>query len=196
MRVLVAMAHGEWDRAEVLAGQARTVVRQAGIEESHVTPLVYAVQARTVIHRGEVASARQALVSAQRGRPLLTYAIPHMAVQARIELIRVHIALGDLAGARTLMREIEGLLRRRPDLGTLVGETQALRAQLSAERFSDLAGASSLTVAELRLLPMLATRLSGPEIAAELFPNTIKSQQVSLPEAGGFLTRSGGRTSP
>ena len=190
-QALVAIALGEWDRAEALAGQARTVVRQAGIEESHVTPLVYAVQARTVIHRGEVASARQALVSAQRGRPLLTYAIPHMAVQARIELIRVHIALADLAGARTLMREIEGILRRRPDLGTLVGETQALRVQLSAERFSELAGASSLTVAELRLLPMLATHLSGPEIAAELFlsPHTIKSQQVSLYRKLGVSSR-------
>ena len=190
-QALVAIAHGEWDRAEVLAGQARTVVHQAGIEESHVTPLVYAVQARTVIHRGEAASARQALVSAQRGRPLLTYAIPHMAVQARIELIRVHIALADLAGARTLMREIEGILRRRPDLGTLVSETQVLRAQLSAERLSDLAGASSLTVAELRLLPMLATHLSGPEIAAELFlsPHTIKSQQVSLYRKLGVSSR-------
>jgi LuxR family transcriptional regulator, maltose regulon positive regulatory protein len=190
-QALVAMAHGEWDRAEVLAGQARTVVGQAGIEESHVTPLVYAVQARTVIHRGEAASARQALISAQRGRPLLTYAIPHMAVQARIELIRAHIALADLAGARMLMREIEGILRRRPDLGTLVGETQQLRAQLSAERLSDLAGASSLTVAELRLLPMLATHLPGPEIAAELFlsPHTIKSQQVSLYRKLGVSSR-------
>jgi LuxR family maltose regulon positive regulatory protein len=122
---------------------------------------------------------------------LLTYAIPHMAVQARIELIRVHIALADLAGARMLMREIEGILRRRPDLGTLVVETQALRDQLSAERFSDLAGASSLTVAELRLLPMLATHLPGPEIAAELFvsPHTIKSQQVSLYRKLGVSSR-------
>jgi LuxR family transcriptional regulator, maltose regulon positive regulatory protein len=73
----------------------------------------------------------------------------------------------------------------------LVGETQALRAQLSAERFSDLAGASSLTVAELRLLPMLATHLSGPEIAAEIFlsPNTIKSQQVLLYRKLGVSSR-------
>ena len=29
------------------------------------------------------------------------------------------------------MREIDELLRRRPDLGTLVGEAEALRAQLA-----------------------------------------------------------------
>ena len=45
---------------------------------------------------------RQQLVSAQRLRSVLTYATPHLAVQARIELTRVHLALADLAGARTL----------------------------------------------------------------------------------------------
>jgi hypothetical protein len=42
-------------------------------------------------------------------------------VQARLELARVHLALADLAGARTLMRAIEDLLWRRPGLGTPVG---------------------------------------------------------------------------
>jgi hypothetical protein len=36
----------------------------------------------------------------------------HLAVQARIELARAHLALADLAGARTLMREVDDLLRR------------------------------------------------------------------------------------
>ena len=37
-RSLVAMARGEWDRAEDLAGQARAVLRRAGIEESYARP--------------------------------------------------------------------------------------------------------------------------------------------------------------
>ncbi len=72
--------------------------------------------------------ARQQLISAKRLRHLLTYALPYLAVQARIELIRVHLALADLAGVRTLMREVDELLRRRPDLGNLAGEARALRA--------------------------------------------------------------------
>ena len=107
-------------------------------------------------------------VSAQRLRHLLTYAIPHLAVQARLELIRVHLALADLAGARTLMTEIDELLMRRPGLGTLVEEAEALRAQLGKERGSSVPGASALTAAELRLLPMLSTHLSSPEMATEL----------------------------
>ena len=132
-RSMVAMARSDWSQAGVLAGQAGTALRQAGIEESYVTPLVCAVQARAALHSGDVPAARQEAVRAQRIRPLLSYATPHVAVQARIELTRVHLVLADMAGARTLMREIDELLKRRPDLGTLVGEARALRSQLSAE---------------------------------------------------------------
>jgi len=191
-RSLVAMARSDWGRAEVLVGQAGAVLRRAGIEESYATPLVCAVQARVAMHRGDVPAARQELVSAQRLRHLLTYALPYFAVQARIELARVHFALADLPGARTLMREVDKLLRRRPGLGTLAGEARALRARLSEERGSSAPGASALTGAELRLLPMLSTHLSFPEIAEELFlsRNTIKSQAISIYRKLGAASRS------
>ena len=183
------MARGEWGRAEVLAVASTHRVapgRDRGL------PSVCAVQARVALHRGDVPAARQQLVSAQRVRPLLTYALPHLAVQARIELTRVHLALGDLAGARTLMREIDELLKRRPGLGTLVGEAGALRARLAQERGSSVPGASALTAAELRLLPLLSTHLSFAEIGAELFlsPNTVKSQAVSIYRKLDAVTRS------
>jgi LuxR family maltose regulon positive regulatory protein len=49
-------------------------------------------------------------------------------------------------------------------------------------RLASVPGASALTAAELRLLPMLATHLSYPEIGAEMFlsRNTIKTQANSL----------------
>ena len=136
------------------------------------------MQARVAQHRGDLAAARRELVKAQRLRPFLTYAEPTIAVQARIELTRVHLALGDTAGARTLMREIEELLRRRPGLGTLVGEAQALRAQLAKRRGADALGASSLTAAELRLLPLLSTHLSFAELGAELFVAPTPSRRM------------------
>jgi len=181
-RSLVAMARGEWNRAEVLAEQAHATLQQAGIDDSYATTLVCAVAARVALHRGDAQAARHYLVSAQRTRALLTYAFPHMAVQARIELIGVHLALGDLAGARTLMQEVNELIRRRPGLGSLIGEAQALRGRLASERGSSAPGASSLTAAELRLLPMLSTHLSFAEIAAEMFlsRNTISSQAMSI----------------
>ncbi len=191
-RSLLAMARGEWGRAGALADRARTALRRAGIEDSYATPLVSAVQARAAMHRGDVPAARRELVSAQRLRHLLTYALPCFAVQARIELIRVHFALADLVAARTLMREVDELLRRRPGLGTLADQAQTLRARLSKERDSSAPGASALTSAELRLLPLLSTHLSFPEIAAEMFlsPHTVKSQAISIYRKLGTCSRS------
>ena len=54
-----------------------------------------AVQARVVLHRGNIAAARRELLSAHELRPLLTCAIPHLAIQFRIELIRVHLVLSE-----------------------------------------------------------------------------------------------------
>ena len=199
-RSLAAMADGEWGHAEDLVGQAHGVLRRGGIEESFVTPLVCAVRARLALHWGDVPAARQELVGAQRLRGLLTYAVPHVAVQARIELARVYLALADLAnaraldlaGARTLLREIDEVLKRRPGLGTLVGEAAVLQARLGQERGAIVPGPSALTAAELRLLPLLATHMPAREIAAALFlsHNTIRTEMKSLYRKLGAVTRS------
>ena len=186
-RSLLAMADGEWSRAESLASQAADALRRIGMERL----LACAVQARTAMHRGDAGAARRELVNAQRLQPVDTYAIPHVAVQARIQLIHVRLALADTAGAKALMREIDEILKRRPGLGTLVGEARELRARLSAERGPAARGVSSLTTAELRVLPMLATHLSFPEIGAEMFlsPNTVKSQAMSIYRKLGASSR-------
>jgi LuxR family transcriptional regulator, maltose regulon positive regulatory protein len=55
-----------------------------------------------------------------------------------------------------------------------------------------MGSASALTGAELRLLPLLSTHLSFPEIAGELFlsRNTIKSQAYSIYRKLGASSRS------
>src|SRR5262249_56500901 len=137
--------------AGFLRGAARPGWRGARREESYATPLVCAAQARVALHRADLPAVRQHLVTAQRLRPELTYALPHFALQARIELARVYLALADLAAARTLMREIDELLRHRPGMGNLVDQAEALRAQLSTQRGSTGPASSALTAAELRL---------------------------------------------
>src|SRR5215813_10085032 len=190
-RSLVAMARGHWDQAAALATDAAAVGRRAGIEDSYATPLVSAVQARVALHHGDNAAARRELVTAQWLRPLLTYALPVLAVQARSELARVHLALADIAGAKTLMKEIDELLGRRPGLGTLVDEAKALRDQLSKQRGHIVPGASSLTAAELRVLPLLSTHLQHSEIAAELSlsPLTIKTHTKAIYRKLGASSR-------
>jgi len=175
---LLAMARGDWSRAEALADRASIVLRQAGIGRL----LPCAVQAGVAMYRGDLAAVRQQLVTAQRLRPASTYGQPHVAVQARIQLIRVHLALADITGARTLVQETGEILRHRPDLGTLAGQFKQLQARLDKEHGPSVPGASALTAAELHLLPLLCTHLTVPEIAADLVlsPHTIKSQMRSI----------------
>jgi LuxR family maltose regulon positive regulatory protein len=90
------------------------------------------------------------------------------------------------------MREVDELLRRRPGLGTLVSEAASLRIRLVNERGSGAPGASALTAAELRLLPLLTTHLTVPEIGEELLlsRHTVKSEAVSIYRKLGASTRS------
>jgi len=191
-RSLVAMARNQWNQAGAFASRAYAHIRQAGIEDSYAAALTSAVQARAALHRGDVPAARRELISALRLRSLMTYAHPHWAVQLRIALIRVHLALDDLAGARTIMREIGEILKRRPDLGTLAVEAQEFRTRLAAERAPSTPGASALTAAELRLLPMLSTHLQMHEIAAEMYlsPHTVRAQGKSIYRKLGAASRS------
>ena len=69
---------------------------------------------------------------------------------------------------------------------------EELRAELSRARGAFALGAPALTAAELRLLPMLSTHLSFPEIAGEMFlsPHTVKSQAASIYRKLGACSRS------
>jgi len=62
---------------------------------------------------------------------------------------------------------------------------------LAAERGVTRGKASSLTAAELRVLPLLATHLTFPEIAAELSlsPHTVNSQAISIYRKLGASSR-------
>lgn len=174
-------SRGEWGAVETAIERASRTVDQAGLHEYWMSALVYAVRARLALHRGDREGARADLTRAQRLRPVLTHAIPWYAAQARLEMIRAHIALADPAGARTLLRETDEVLRRSPDLGTLDEEVTEVRRLVNAMP-TGTTGASSLTAAELRLLPYLHTYMSFRDIAQRLFvsPNTVKTQAVSL----------------
>jgi LuxR family transcriptional regulator, maltose regulon positive regulatory protein len=190
-RSVVAMHQQDWMKAATLAEQAQGVVR-AGVLDGYVaSALVHAVAARVAVHQGDLPGAQQHLGRATRLRPLLTYALPYLAVQTLVELGRVCLALDDAAGARMVLRQARDILRRRPDLGILPTQVDELRSKLDSSR-SRTVGASSLTTAELRLLPQLSTHLSYPEIAERLYlsPYTVKSQAMSVYRKLGVSSRS------
>ena len=187
-----AIAGGAWQAGERHLSQARSLARDGNLEDYPPVTILHAAAARIALHQADRPRAMAELTQAQRLRPGLTYAVPHLAVQARIELARCHLALSDFAAARILLREITDVLTRRPGLGVFAEQAEDLRAELSEVRGSSAAGASALTGAELRLLPMLPTHLSFPEIAGEMYlsPNTVKSQAMSIYHKLGASSRS------
>jgi anti-anti-sigma factor len=190
-RALVAISRGAWDRVGLLVEHGRSLLSQAHQDDCVTNVLLYAVAARLAIHQGEVPRARADLAHAQRLRPQLTVALPIYAVQARLELAAAHLALTDVAGARTILREVDELLQRRPQLGVLRQQADQLFARVDAMR-ADVLEASSLTTAELRLLPVLATHLTFREIGERLHvsSHTVKTQAMSMYRKLGVSSRS------
>jgi LuxR family transcriptional regulator, maltose regulon positive regulatory protein len=181
-RALLALERGELSAAETELELARSFIDDAPSADYAVTAILLAATARVAIAKRQGARARQALVSAQRMRPMMTHATSWFAVQARLELAKAHLALLDARGAAVLYREADDIIRRRPKLGTLVAEAEDLRAKLSTAASQSSGWASTLTAAELRLLPLLTTHLSFREIAERLFVsrNTVKTQAISV----------------
>ena len=190
-RCLLAMQRNAWGQAEALAEQALTMLAARPLDDYAHSPLVHAVAARTALHRGDVPAAKQHLGRAARLRPLLTYAIPDHAVQTLLELGRAYLALDDIAGARTVLRQARDVLQLRPDLGILPAQVEELWSRLEATRAGPR-GASSLTTAELRLLPLLSTHLSFREIGERLYisHHTVNSQAQSIYRKLGVSSRS------
>jgi LuxR family maltose regulon positive regulatory protein len=180
-RTVLAIDREDWVAAEVLAERAEAVVRSSRMEAYPPNALVFAVLARVAIHRRERARADELLTKAQRLRPQLTHVVAVVSIQARLQLAYAYTALPDPAGARTQLREADGLLRRGPDFGALAAQAEDVRSKLESARI-ETPGASTLTTAELRLRPLLPTQLSFREIGERLFlsRNTVKSHASSI----------------
>ena len=191
-RALLALRANEWEEARSFSDHALAQARTFRLEDHVMTTIAYAVAARIAQHRGDTSLARETLIRAGRLRPQITHALSFFAAQVLVELARTHIAMSDPTGARTVLREVVQLLRRRPDLRPLFEEELAyIKRQLEVMRGA-VVGVSALTAAELRLLPYLPTHLSFREIGARLYvsQHTVKSQAISIYRKLGVTSRS------
>ena len=187
-----AMEEQQLDRAVDLLQGSAAIRAEYGITELGLSALDDAVATRVALIRGTgIDEARRSLTHAQRVRQQVTWAIPALAMHVRLELVKAHLSLGDVAGARTIMREISDILHRRPGLGAFEIEATELRQRLEGQAETQQ-GPSTLTSAELRLVPWLATHLSFREIGERLFlsPNTVKTEALSTYRKLGASSRS------
>ncbi len=179
---LLALGRGDLDKAETELARANDFLENQPTEEYLPAIIQQAASARLALESGQSATARQMLLRATRMRGQLSRAVPWFSVQTMLELARSHLSLADVEGCKTLLREADDVIQRRPDLGNLRDEIRELRTQLANAVGIDSGWASTLTAAELRLLPFLTTHLSFREIADRLFVsrNTVKSQAISV----------------
>jgi LuxR family transcriptional regulator, maltose regulon positive regulatory protein len=191
-RAAIAIGRGAWVQAEELVERALQIIRRSRMEEYPTSAFVWALAARVALHREGAGRAQEFLARAQRLRPRLTYAVPYFSIQTRLELARAYLALADAGGAATILREIDAILRRQPDLGVLPAQVEELRASLKTLR-TEAPGASTLTEAELRVLPYLATHLSFREIGERLYisRHTVKSQAIAIYRKLNVTSRNG-----
>jgi LuxR family maltose regulon positive regulatory protein len=112
-------------------------------------------------------------------------------VQTLLEMARAYLTLDDAGGARTVLRQAHGILQLRPDLGVLPKQADELQAMLDTVR-AGVPGVSTLTTAEVHLLPLLPTHLNFSEIGQRLYisKHTVKTQAVSIYRKLGTSSRS------
>jgi LuxR family maltose regulon positive regulatory protein len=187
---LLACDGGRWDVAAERVAAATTLVHAQGMESYATTAIAYAAAARVATHHRDEQGAERALLALARLRPVLTRAVPHLAVQARVVAARCHLARGEWDGGRTLLSAATEGLGRRPLLGRFAEDATELDKQLTSGRAGG-SSAPTLTVAELRLLPYLPTHLSFRGIGERLFlsQHTIKTQALSIYRKLGVSSR-------
>ena len=190
-RALICILRGEWDRADEFTQRALARIDERKLDGYATSALALVMAARTARHRGDVPQAQTMLARAAQIRPHLNSAIPGLAVQVGVEMARAYVELSDVVGARAVIRDANDVLLQRPDLGALPGQLEELKSALK-DLGPGTVGPSALTKAELRLLPLLATYLTFPEIGDRLFisRHTVKTQAMSIYRKLGTSSRS------
>ena len=190
LRAVLHMDRAEWDAAGRDVASSLTVIDNHNLAEYATSSTTYAAAARLSLHDGNMETARAALARAMHLRVLVTWATPWASVILRLQLAGAHLALGDPRGARIIVHEIDDVLHHRPELGLLNDQVEAVRQQLSAA--GPGGRTTTLSTAELRLLPYLQTHLTLAEIAARLYlsRHTVSTQSKSIYSKLGASNRS------
>jgi LuxR family maltose regulon positive regulatory protein len=190
LRASIALDRGDNAAAYELSDEAVSTAAEATLDMHAQLTVVYAVAARVAIRRGDLEHAQSHVALAVRNRPLCFPDVPFSAVFL-LQLAEAYVALADPAGTRAVLHQINGVLATRSGLGAIVNRCDVLRGMLDGASPA-LVGASSLTAAELRLVPLLSTHLNYKEIGERLYVsrNTIKSETASIFRKLGVSSRS------
>lgn len=184
------LAVGEPARAMPLIRGARTVIAQHRLDLIGTTAPIFTTSAVGYLAEGRLGDARQEAMRALRQSSIMLPIAPWYAVQGRVALAEVFLALGDLDRATALLDEAD-VFRGPATRSVVLDEAYERARQRVATSGARSAGTEVLTAAEVRVVQYLPTHLSFPEIAQELTvsPHTVKSQAMSAYRKLGAHTR-------
>jgi LuxR family transcriptional regulator, maltose regulon positive regulatory protein len=178
---IASFEQGDWATADSLVRDTRSQVLARGYGPNPASLMVFAVDARVAIHRGDVARARDDLERAGKLWPVVNHGMPWLSVDALLDLVQAFLSASDPRAAEAVLRHAMHIARMRPDLGALTPRLLDAQARV-ADASSTLVGGSVLTPAELRVVRFLPTHLSFQEIADRLTisRNTVKTHAMSI----------------
>jgi LuxR family transcriptional regulator, maltose regulon positive regulatory protein len=159
---------------------ARSIVDSRDLSDMVPMVVVYAVDALVRARRGDVAGARSAVRATERLVDRLGDLSARTALMAHVVIAGAAVEIDDTELCDRHLDAAQRAHRREPE-AVAIGEWLDRIRAVSAARAARGAR-PSLTTAELRLLPYLATHLSLQRIAGELTlgRETVKSQAKSI----------------
>jgi LuxR family maltose regulon positive regulatory protein len=192
MSAMLAIERKDWDTAVELTERARALLDEHDLGSYPMSALVFAASAAARARQGRADEAKRDLRSGIDLLAELGDFIPWYGAHARILLAHASLWLADIVGARTLLAEASRLARRTPDAVIFERWFDEAWAYMDTLAEASLAGPSSLTIAELRILRFLPSHRSFREIATQLgvSANTVKTQAHAVYRKLGAASRS------
>jgi len=189
---MIAIEQEDWDTAAELTDRARRLIEERGLAGYPMCALAFAASAATRAHHGRADEAKHDLRSGIELLTVLGDFVPWYGAEARILLAHASLWLADVVGARTLLAEASRLARRTSGAVIFEAWFDDAWSYMDALAETSLAGPSSLTIAELRILRFLPSHRSFREIAAQLgvSANTVKTQAHAVYRKLGAASRS------
>jgi LuxR family maltose regulon positive regulatory protein len=191
-RAMLAIEQKNWGLAAELSDEAAAIVRDHGLEDVPSMALAFAAAAASRAHEGRADEAKADLRSGVDLLAGLPDVVPWYGAEASILLAHASLWLADVIGARTLLAQASRFVRRTAN-GAIFGPWfDDAWSYMDTLAETSLAGPSSLTIAELRILRFLPSHRSFREIAAQLgvSANTVKTQAHAVYRKLGAASRS------
>src|SRR3954447_2743334 len=186
---IIAAEHGRW-------AEARSAGRRAGAQlgDAAQSPASALILAVNVLVESQAGRAHDVADDHRLCRHHLTGLVgiaPWLNLQARLALARAALIRGDAVEARAMLEEAEAILAATPGAVHVAEQASALRRDLNVGGPASTSGRWTLTTAELRVLELLPTHLTIPEIGRRLYVsrNTVKTHTAAIYRKLGASSR-------